>query len=310
MRRMNTAETMQSFILIDEPEEYQTSARVVEISDEDYHAHDAVSKSKLAEFYNSPIVYKARYVDKVMPQKTATSGMELGTILHAVLLEGKRLDDLIAVLPTTCLTSSGSINSRGSEYKDFAARNTGKVILKQSAIKPISDCVAAVLRSDLGQVLGTSKDKERSIFWTDAETGLECRCKPDFWVELDDHIVCYDLKISRMVNKESFRRQIKSFSYWMQDAHYSEGLSKLTGKPVQFRFWVVEPVQPYRVACYWLEENITRIESHKRWRDLMDRFADAQASGVYSEDLQSAIVLNQWDFGGEAESELEMKWDE
>jgi exodeoxyribonuclease VIII len=306
----NKRETLSSFILIDEPAEYTTSARLVDMPDDEYHRHDSLSKTKLAEFVKSPLTYKARYIDRVMPERMASKQMELGSIVHAVLLEGKLLTDLIAVIPDECLSANGSINSRGSAYREFCEREAGKYFVKERQLEPIRQCLESVERSPLAEVLGQSTQRERAVFWTDAITGLECRCKPDFFIELDDAVVCYDLKVSPMVTMDSFRRQIKSFTYWLQDAHYSQGLMQLTGKPVQFRFWVVEPVAPFRVGCYWLEENITRVEAQQRWRKSVDDFALAKESGEYVENLQGAVVLNQWDFGGEVESELEVNWDE
>jgi len=306
-KRANAKIAMSSFLALEDELE-TTTVRLVDIDDAEYHSNDAVSKTKLNEFLDSSLVFFYRYIEGTMPLKKQTKEMAVGSVVHAVLLEGKSLDDLIAVYPDSVLNSAGAINSRGAEYKAWAAENEGKYWFKQADVSSVTDCVKAVMDSELANLVKSATHRERSIFWTDAETGLECRCKPDFFCELPDRVIGYDLKISPMVSPEAFLRQVKRFRYWLQDAHYSTGLSELYQKPVQFRFWVVEPVKPHRIKCYWLEEINTRTTAFERWSSAMKSMAECFRSGDWSDKWDGKLVLNQWDFGGEVDEEL--NWEE
>lgn len=306
MARTLKKETLSSFIAFDETPE-PTTARLVDISDDDYHAHDAVSKSKLNDFIESSQVFFHRHIEGTMPFKGSTQEMAIGSVVHAVLLEGKAIDDIISVYPDSVLKSDGAINSRGSEYKAWAQENAGKHWFKQADVTSVLDCVKAVQQSELAELVEAATHRERAVFWTDSATGLDCRCKPDFFLEMSDHVVCYDLKISPHISPKEFLRQVKQFRYWLQDAHYSAGVSELYGKPTQFRFWVVEPVKPWRIKCYWLDAISSRVTSHERWASSMKSLADCYRSGDWSDKWDGNIVMSQWDFGVEVEEEL--NWD-
>jgi len=111
-KRANAKIAMSSFLALEDELE-TTTVRLVDIDDAEYHSNDAVSKTKLNEFLDSSLVFFYRYIEGTMPLKKQTKEMAVGSVVHAVLLEGKSLDDLIAVYPDSVLNSAGAINSRG-----------------------------------------------------------------------------------------------------------------------------------------------------------------------------------------------------
>lgn len=69
--------------------------------DREYHAHPALSNTKLAQYVESPRYYEGVYVTKtIVPQrKEITDDMQRGSIIHAVLLEGLALHSVAAIYP-------------------------------------------------------------------------------------------------------------------------------------------------------------------------------------------------------------------
>lgn len=283
------------------------SASIHDMTEDVYHADPAVSKSKLSDFLDSSRMYYEVHEAGTIPRKASTKQMDTGSIVHGFLLDGKTLEEMVAVVPRDCLNSVGAVNSRGDNYKAFIEENEGKYIVKSDQIDAIGDCLEAVMRSDLYELVKDSHHREQSIFWTDEQTGLRCRCRPDFFLELDGVVYCCDLKVTPAVHPDAWRRHVKRFRYWLQDAHYSEGLRALYGKPVAFRFWLVEPTPPYRIVPRVLDENHCRTVAGERWRDAMIRFADCKTTGNWDDQWSEVTVLNEWDFGEPAE-EQEVIW--
>nr|WP_237029017.1 PD-(D/E)XK nuclease-like domain-containing protein [Phaeobacter porticola] len=87
---------------------------------------------------------------------------------------------------------------------------------------------------------------ELSCYWIDEETGLLCRCRPDWWRH-DGKIV--DLKSALDASEEGFSKSIAGWSYYKQDPFYLDGGNKAVKQgpdlgmpaPTAFIFVVCEP---------------------------------------------------------------------
>lgn len=80
---------------------------------------------------------------------------------------------------------------------------------------------------------------EQSVYWTDKETGVLCRCRPDWWAQ--EAGVILDVKTTEDASLNGFRRSIEKYAYDVQDAFYNDGIKAATGKPLkQFLFLAVE----------------------------------------------------------------------
>lgn len=210
---------------------------------------NSVSKTMLSCFHGSPCEFERYYVSRVAkPPKP--KAVTLGSICHAVLLEGKSLNDVAKVYPDDCLKSNGAINPK-------PAREWGATLgLGEYAVKEVfrEQCAALLDGIKSHQVLKLielADGREEPIYWTDPVSILDCRCRPDFYSRVDGEVVCYDLKFTSQVKPYEFWRTARSFKYWMQDAHYSRGLSLTNGGcPVRFVFWAIEDTAPYRIARY------------------------------------------------------------
>ena len=214
----------------------------------DYHDdYSRISKSMLQDFANDRELYRLRYIDGKLPRREASAAMDAGSAVHAVLLEGGELDDHVRLVPDDCLQSNGAIN--GKRMAELRAANPGIVYVKAAEFGRISSIIESVRKVAPEMGIGSAAAKEQAVYWTDSASQLDCRCKPDWYCELSgDRIICHDLKVTASVNPWDWGRVADRFRYWLQDAHYTAGLEKATGKRVvDFIFWVVEDQYPYRV---------------------------------------------------------------
>lgn len=268
-----------------------------------YHELDGrLSKSMLDVFVTSPVEYRERFITGKMPKPKAKKIMQLGSILHALLLEKKPASEVFKVYTSDCLKINGHRNPKPSEAFE-ASLPDGIIAVKQSLLPVIDAAFAAVMRSPLGDVLL----EKGNVFEqrVDADLWLPSKCKPDILDTTGKRGVIYDLKFGQ-VSPFAFLKNIKSLRYWLQDAHYSAVCEKKFGKPFDFRWWAVETVYPFRVHPYWLcprSREIARDVHKKAMCDLKLSIDNDD----WQDRWQSEITLSEWDFGGTADCEVELE---
>jgi exodeoxyribonuclease VIII len=230
-----------------------------------YHAHPAVSKSHLDLIARSPLHYWARYLDPDRVAPEPTPQMRLGTALHTHVLELSRWDEEIAVAP-------GDINRKTKagreEWAAFEAASTGRTVITADDAAQVMAMGRAVMRHPAAaMLLGLPGKAETTHMWTDASTGLECKCRPD-WLT-DDGAIVVDLKTTKDASPRGFKQSIANFSYQKQAAWYLHGVQQSTGKrPDQFIFICVESSAPYACAVYAADAEMIERGHDQAMRDL------------------------------------------
>lgn len=282
---------------------YHSSESSKEIRVNDYHMdYASVSRTMLKLFRQSRVEFNLTYNTRELPPWEPTPPALLGTVLHAMLLEDVPLDDLVLWYPQDVLNVRGGLI--GSRASDFREANPGRVYMKEQDYDGIESAVKSVLsRPDIGAMLNAATHKENRF---DAEVfGLPCRCKPDIFADMGDYLAVYDLKFSKNVDPDSWRRTSKRLALWLQDAFYSRLLQAKFGKPVQFRFCNIETKAPYRVQWYWYvaASREMAFDEHKR---LMFDLKHCYETGVWEDGWASECILEPWDFNSELTDEVEI----
>jgi len=257
-----------------------------------YHAHPAVSKSHLDLIARSPLHYWARYLDPNRVAPEPSPQMRLGTALHTHVLELSRWDEEIAVAPS-------DINRRTKEGREqwaaFEASSIGKAVITADDAAQVMAMGRAVLRHPAAaMLLGLPGKAETTHMWTDASTGLECKCRPD-WL-MDDGSIMVDLKTTKDASPRGFKQSIANFSYQKQAAWYLHGLEQATGRrPDQFIFICVESTAPYACAVYAADAEMIERGHDQAMRDLA-KLAVCKAADhwpSYSDQIET-ISLPAW----------------
>lgn len=215
---------------------------------EAYHAMEPVSKSGLDSIDLSPFIFWSRHRDPKRPPPREKSGQLEGALAHCAVLEPKEFEERYVV---------GRAIHRGTkEWKEFVAAHP-----ERTAIQP--DQYEAACRQSLsmralpeiGELL-VNGEAEVSAFWIDEETGVECRCRPDFVHPVgDDAVILFDLKTFSSASPAEFRRQVARKRYDVQAAFYSDGYEKASGTRVLgFVFGAVETEWPFAANAFMLDE--------------------------------------------------------
>lgn len=271
-----------------------------------YHQDNShLTKTALTVFCDSVREYYLQFVSMEMDRKQATREMSTGTVLHAMLLESKSLDEVIGIYPDSCLKSDGAINWKPAAQ--FRADNPDKLgFFKASAAEDIQIVYDAVKDSAIATAIEESSHLEKEFRAT--VYGCKCKCKPDIAGDLGEYWACYDLKFMDRIYPGMFRRSAKSFRYYLQDAHYSAVLSELSGKPTVFKFIAVETQYPFRVQVYVYDPRSREI-ARDFHRKKVEQVLECQASGDWSDRWSGDLILNPWEVEG-CGSEDSLDWED
>ncbi|MCP3675754.1 MAG: hypothetical protein GY829_14975, partial [Gammaproteobacteria bacterium] len=159
-------------------------------------------------------------------------------------------------------------------YAEFQ-KQTGKSILTPDDIEQIKGMAEAVGKNEYAMTLLNGGLAEQSIYWTDEETGLNCRVRPDY---LNHH--CTDLKSVQSVRPQFFAKKAYDLGYHISQAMYQDGIYQVTGDFKQFKFLCVEKTPPFLNAVHAFNDESAE-EGHKQYRTNLNRLAECLDTGVW-----------------------------
>tara|TARA_B100001063_G_scaffold77599_2_gene72055 strand:+ start:116 stop:940 length:825 start_codon:yes stop_codon:yes gene_type:complete len=222
----------------DHPEP-QSMPKEKELSNAAYHASPQVSKSHLDEAHKSGRHYWARYLDPDRISPEPTPAMVLGSAFHAMVLEPDVYEKDFCVAPKIDKrTTAGK-----AEWKEWQANAKGKTLLTGESVETLRSMTESVMIHPAARaILNLDGEAEQTFTWTDQQTGMACKCRPDWLVEG----MVVDLKTTVDASAEGFAKSCSNFRYHVQADWYLRGVPDAT----QFVFIAVEKTPPFAVAVY------------------------------------------------------------
>lgn len=253
-----------------------------------YLALDAVNWSSLKHMDDSA----AHYLYHLHNPTPETAAQTIGRYVHAAVLDPDHLAADFVVW---------NGDRRGSDYKAFAAANADKTILRAADLDDAEGMIEALrARADVRDLLDGAVC-EHTVTWTDPETGLACKSRPDL-VRLDRRVLA-DLKTTRSTEIRRFGADIARFMYHGQLAHYAHGIEVALGwVPERVTLIAVESSPPYDVAIFDLEPDTLDAGREKR-DNLLARLHEAVKANHWPGRHAEPVKLNSnnlppWIFGG------------
>lgn len=206
-----------------------------------YHALEGDSKSSLDILNDDPYKYFNR------KERETTRNMEMGTAIHAAMLEPKAFAEDFIMLPTIS-------DRRQPEYKN-ASKAVGKSnVFVGKECEKIEGMQKAIKANDEAQrLLDLPGYFEISGVAIDPETGLIIRHRFDKLAWDGRQWIGVDLKKTTKVDDYSFSKKIYDLRYHVQDSLYRHGFELITGQEMRsFQFVAIEEDYPHLVAIYEL----------------------------------------------------------
>lgn len=249
---------------------------IPDISNADYHAHPAISKTGLDKISDSPAHYK--YYKENGTEETAA--LVFGRAFHTMVLEPEKAADEVIVLPDEWLTKKECGISIEEQKEAFRFKHQHKAILTADQMDAAKGMLAAIeghaaARFILRKSKGTA---EPSLFWQDEETGMDCRARFDWML---DNGMLVDLKSTRCAKPEIFDKLAYEHRYHVQAAFYMEAYRQVMGKePAGFAFIACEKEPPYLVCVYLATPDFIELGAREYRRDLVT-YAECMRTGEW-----------------------------
>lgn len=243
---------------------------VYDISNDQYHSSAGISRSKLMLLDKSPYHFWYETLSGQAKQREATPAMNMGSAFHTLVLEPKLFHrefcvkpELNEMPPAVLMKDVGKeqfeqVKSARKAVKDlndaileeFEKESGGKILLTQDQFTKVSNMVQLVRKHEIVTTLLDEAVFEQSIFWTDKETGLQFKTRPDIWSSK----MVVDLKTTNDASAYSFMRSALNYGYYLQAGMAFEAC-KAIGKPFEmFVILACEKEEPHVPAVYIMKD--------------------------------------------------------
>lgn len=240
------------------------------------------SPSRIILLREDPILYKAKYIDKI---DDTTKSMDFGTLVHASVLEPKKFSEKYRPVPIRTDENDLTVKDLDKILVDLGLKKTGNKDEKIKRVREVKkdfplqyDEILETLSKDFeyisidhenackvisGRIKAHPKvgpwvelaDKEKRGWYTH-ESGVVMRFQIDCPFEYKDAGVICDLKVHREWNSKWFDNWLHDSGTYIQLAAYREAMKKIEGKVFRhFLIISVEPAFPHRVRYREIEES-------------------------------------------------------
>ncbi len=260
-----------------------------DISNTDYHADKESYSSSLIKKMDIPAMAK-HTMNNPSEYKDC---YRIGTAIHTFLLEPHLFEKEFFTGISCAKRSKDNRNEWASFFIDKGAdgygitalpaaewyaefqKQTGRSILSPDEIQSIKGMAESVGKNPRAMELLTNGEAEQSIYWTDKETGLNLRVRPDFL----NHC-CSDLKSVQSAKPQFFAKKAFDLGYHISQAMYQDGILQVTGEFKEFKFICVEKTGPYLNAVHAFNEESAE-EGYKQYRSYLNKLAECLNSGKW-----------------------------
>ena len=270
------------------------------MTEKEYNEAKGIRRSDLWKMEDSPEKFK--YFLEHPEEQTAA--MAFGSACHKMILEPETFGDEYAIAPQCDRrTKEGK-----AMWNAFAEDNEGKTIVGFDDAQAMADMETALEECPLAyQILRTMKGTaETPFFWTDPDTGEDCKIKLDRLGEWDDgKLVVVDYKTATSAETNRFCHDVFKLGYHMQAAMYTEGVQIALGldyRP-QFIFVVQEKKAPYAVNVIEVSDDVMRAGTAK-FHELLQKYSECKAVDIwpgYVSDIPNETILPGWYMAGDEE---------
>lgn len=212
-----------------------------QMTNKEYRDYPAISRSDLWNFKKSPKHFK--YAKENPPEKT--KALTFGGAAHKYVLEKDDFENEYAVAPNIDKRTKAGKEA----WAEFQASVGDKEIISADDFEVIKEMDKAIDENEVARKLLTG-ECEQSFFWTDADTGEECKVRPDCMTEWEGKKYIVDYKTTDSCEDGHFEHSCRKFGYKFQAGMYREGVTLNTFEEYGFAFVAQEKKPPYAVRVY------------------------------------------------------------
>ena len=253
------------------------------MTEQEYRTHPAVSRSELWKLRESPekFIYQKEHPDEPTP------ALIFGQLVHKLVLEAETFREDFAVAP-----DADRRTKAGKEaWEAFqASLDAGQTVVSRADFAKAAEMAEAVHSHPLAAKLLAGRH-ETPHFWTDPDTGEECKCRTDVETVIDGQLWVIDYKSTQDASTEGFQREANKYGYDFQSAMYSEGVQADTGEVPRFAFVAQEKAPPYAINIFVADEEFVR-RGYDIFRELLGLYHECKATGNWYGYLGPDMTIN------------------
>lgn len=223
-----------------------------------------VSKGALEALDRSPKHYRAWLEEP----DGETAALTFGKAFHCALLEPSVFESTYCVAPEF---GDCRLKENKAARDEWRKAHVGFTEMPAGEFDMVRRMADSIRSHELGALIMRDGEPELTLTWTDDETGLRCKTRPDYHVK--SQRMCVDVKTTMDARDEHFARDAAKYDYPLQDALYRDGF-RMVEEPVEhFVFLAVEKIAPFDVAIHTLDRmGVNR--GYTRARQRMGRLAE------------------------------------
>lgn len=242
------------------------------MTQKEYRSHPAVSRSDLMKFKKSPLHYKYSIEN---PADDKAPALIFGAACHKYILEREDFDAEFAIAP--------NVDRRTKEGKaawaEFVDSCGEKSVISEEDFEKIREMAKAVDAHPIaGQLI--KGEHEVSLFWTDSETGEECKVRPDCIHKEEAKTMIIDYKTTTSCDDGAFEKSCRKYGYKLQAGMYREGFFQNFFEDATFVFIAQEKDAPYAVRVYQCTDEYMN-EGFDEYRALIGLYHECKIQDNY-----------------------------
>lgn len=235
---------------------------------QEYRTHPALNFSLAKHLLKSPAHFKAAQDE----EREETDAMRIGTLAHAMILEGKDLRDMYAIKPA----GMSFATKEGKAWRDAQT----KEILKEEDANMLPKAAKAITDNPhASHIMKKCQHRETPIIGT--IMGVPCKALLDCHGTDGVEWVIDDLKTTQDASPKGFAKAVVNFDLDLQMVWYQTLLANIEGLETP-PFWIwtaIEKTPPYVNAVYtgeeWIESGTRKLEI------VIDRYKKCTESGKW-----------------------------
>ncbi len=247
----------------------------------EYHLRSEVSNSFLTAWKENAL--HAIYNREHPPERTPA--LLMGEQVHLAVLEPQ----IFASRYHRCRKFDGRKTADKEEKAALIAEYGEDNLLSFERHDEVMNIVAAVNKHPRAKsLLEKASERETTILWTDAETGLSCKCRIDAMAG----VIMADLKTTEDASVEVFQASIFKYGYHRQGAMYLRACRAAGIEIKHYSIIAVEKTAPFGCNVFSLDEAALH-QGDLEISDLLKQVRLWQTTGIipgYSDTVISASL--------------------
>lgn len=241
------------------------------MTEKEYRSHPAMSRSTLwkLKLLGTPekFLYSQEHPEEPTP------ALIFGQAAHKLLLEPDGFDGAFIVNPGfDRRTKEGK-----AAFADFCAAKGDRTELSPEDFETIKAMAAKAKETPFISRL-LEGEREKPLFWTDEDTGLQLKARLDVLTEIGGELVIVDYKTAGDASGEKFAKDAVNYGYDLQVAFYTEAVKATTGKTPRFIFIVQEKAAPYALNIFEAEPMMLQ-RGYDLMRELLGLYKECSETG-------------------------------